>query len=80
MSRFAKWFTSRKGTILAGAIIGTLAALLVPLGNPGNTGTCVSCFMRDIAAGVGLQQIPKPHHIRPEIIGFVLGAMMAALI
>ncbi|NLX36701.1 MAG: YedE-related selenium metabolism membrane protein [Chloroflexi bacterium] len=80
MSRFAKWFTSRKGTILAGAIIGTLAALLVPLGNPGNMGICVSCFMSDIAAGVGLQQIPKPHHIRPEIIGFVLGAMMAALI
>lgn len=79
MSRWRGLLTSRWGPIIAGATIGILAALLVPLGNPRNMGICVSCFMSDIAAGVGLQQMPKPHHIRPEIIGMVLGALVGAL-
>jgi uncharacterized protein len=60
----------------AGLVMGALGALLVNWGNPGNMGACVACFMRDIAGALGLQG--KVQYLRPEIIGFVLGAMITA--
>ena len=32
---------------IAGAIIGILAVLSVKMGNPGNMGICIACFIRD---------------------------------
>ena len=34
-----------EGIVLVGIIIGVLAALLQKLGNPGNMGICVACFI-----------------------------------
>ena len=43
------------------------------------TGFCVACFTRDIAGGIGLHRAPPVQYIRPEIIGLVLGSLIAAL-
>jgi hypothetical protein len=63
-----------------GAAIGILAAVLQKLGNPGNMGICVACFERDIAGALGLQRAAVVQYIRPEIIGFVFGSLIAAFI
>lgn len=65
---------------IAGAVIGVLAVILVKLGNPPNMGFCIACFERDIAGALGLHQPWKMAWLRPEIIGIVLGAFLAALI
>ena len=72
------FFASRWGIIGVGGIIGILASLLQKLGNPGNMGICVACFERDIAGALGLQRAGVVQYIRPEIIGFVIGSMIAA--
>ena len=71
-------FATRGGIIAVGAVIGILAPLLQKLGNPGNMGICVACFERDIAGALGLHRAGVVQYMRPEIIGFVLGALIAA--
>ncbi len=61
-----------------GVFIGIFAPLLQKLGNPGNMGVCVACFERDIAGALGLHRAGVVQYMRPEIIGFVLGALIAA--
>ncbi len=80
MAKITQLFATRWGIILVGAIIGILATLLQKLGNPANMGVCVACFERDIAGALGLHRAPVVQYMRPEIIGFVLGAMIAAYI
>lgn len=71
-------FLARKSLIIvAGLIFGVLAAYLVKWGNPSNMGFCTACFLRDIAGSLGLQTT-GPQYIRPEILGLVLGAFVAA--
>jgi YedE family putative selenium metabolism protein len=43
-------------------------------------GICVACFERDIAGAIGLHRAAVVQYIRPEIIGFVLGSLIAAYI
>ncbi len=74
------FFSNRSGIIAVGAVIGILAPLLQKLGNPGNMGICVACFERDIAGALGLHRAAVVQYLRPEIIGFVLGSLAAALI
>lgn len=69
---------TRWGIISVGAFIGVLAPLLQKLGNPGNMGVCVACFQRDIAGALGLHRAAVVQYLRPEIIGFVLGSLIAA--
>jgi len=71
-------FASRWGIIGVGAVIGILAPVLQKLGNPGNMGICVACFERDIAGALGLHRAEVVQYMRPEIIGFVLGSLIAA--
>jgi YedE family putative selenium metabolism protein len=73
-------FSTRWGIILVGAVIGIGAALLQYFGNPPNMGICVACFERDIAGALGLHRADVVQYLRPEIMGFVLGAFVAALI
>lgn len=73
-------FSSRAGIVLVGAVIGVVASLLQYLGNPPNMGICVACMERDIAGAIGLHRADVVQYIRPEIIGFVLGAFIIALI
>ena len=56
-----------------------LAPILVKQGNPG-TWVYVACFNRDIAGALGLHRAAVVQYIRPEIIGFVLGSLVAALV
>src|SRR5512139_2854016 len=79
MATVRSFFSSRWGPIITCLLIGIIAPLLVSLGNPGNMGICVACFSRDIAGALGLQRAGVVQYIRPEIIGFVLGALVAAL-
>jgi YedE family putative selenium metabolism protein len=79
MSAVSRFLTSRWGPIITGIFVGVLAPLLVFWGNPGNMGICVVCFTRDIAGALGLHRAGVVQYIRPEIIGFVLGALVAAL-
>lgn len=73
------FFASRLGIAIVGAVIGVLAICLQKLGNPANMGICVACFERDIAGGLGLHRAAIVQYIRPEIIGLVLGALVAAI-
>jgi hypothetical protein len=43
-------------------------------------GVCVACFERDIAGALGLHRVDVVQYIRPEIIGFVFGSLIAAYI
>ncbi|MEW5801762.1 MAG: YedE family putative selenium transporter [bacterium] len=74
------FFGTRRGIISTGVIIGALAAVLQYLGNPKNMGICVACMERDIAGALGLHRADVVQYIRLEIVGFVLGALLAALI
>ncbi len=80
MERLTRFFASRMGIILVGAIIGIFGPLLQKLGNPANMGICVACFERDIAGALGLHRAGVVQYIRPEIVGFVLGSMVAAFL
>jgi YedE family putative selenium metabolism protein len=64
--------------IVAGLAFGVLGALMVNWGNPSNMGICVACFLRDIAGALGLHRAGVVQYIRPEIIGFVLGAFITS--
>lgn len=79
-NRVTAFFASRWGIILVGVIIGALGPVLQKLGNPPNMGICVACFERDIAGALGLHRNAVTQYIRPEIIGFVLGSTIAALL
>ena len=74
------FFVTSKGIILVGLIIGILAPLLQKFGNPANMGICAACFIRDITGALGLHRAGVVQYMRPEIIGFVLGSLAAALI
>lgn len=65
--------------ILTGIIIGAIAVVLTALGNPGNMGFCIACFLRDTAGACKLHSAAVVQYVRPEIIGIVIGAMIAAV-
>ena len=77
--KLTRFFASRWGIVLAGVTIGILAPVLQRLGNPPNMGVCVACFERDIAGALGLHRAAVVQYVRPEIIGLVLGSMIASL-
>lgn len=70
----------RWAVIGVGALIGVIAVVLTVLGNPGNMGFCIACFLRDIAGATKLHTAGAVQYVRPEIIGLVLGAMAMAAI
>jgi len=78
MARLRNFFATRWGISGVGAFIGVLAPLLQKWGNPGNMGICVACFERDIAGAIGIHRASVVQYMRPEIIGFVLGSLIAA--
>lgn len=65
--------------IIAGLVVGAASVVLVMLGNPGNMGFCIACFLRDIAGAVGMHRAAVVQYIRPEIIGLVIGAMLMSM-
>lgn len=71
---------SRMGPAITGAVVGILAPVLSFLGNPANMGICVACFSRDIAGALGMHRAAVVQYIRPELSGFILGSLAAALV
>ena len=74
-----KWLKSYGLIILTGIVVGIAALVLTAAGNPKNMGFCIACCERDIAGALGLHSAGKVQYMRPEIIGIVLGSMVAAL-
>ncbi len=66
-------------SVVTGALLGVGGVLLVYLGNPTNSGICVSCFMENVAGALQLHNDVRMSYIRPELIGFVLGSFLIAL-
>lgn len=66
--------------IISGLAFGVIGVVLVSFGNPKNTGVCVSCFLEGIAGSIGLHANERMMYIRPEIIGFIIGAFIIAMV
>ncbi len=65
--------------VIMGAVLGIGAFTLSKYGNPANTGICVSCFMENVAGAMSLHDNIRMQYLRPEIMGFVLGAFLLSL-
>jgi len=74
----SRFWSPRIWILLAGLIFGVIAVLTTNWGNPPNMGICVACFIRDIAGALGLHRASVVQYIRPEIIGFLLGAFITS--
>lgn len=59
--------------------LGLLGVFLALWGNPENSGICVSCFIENSAGALGLHNNDRMQYLRPELMGFVLGAFGSAL-
>ncbi|NLI54572.1 MAG: YedE-related selenium metabolism membrane protein [Clostridiales bacterium] len=66
--------------ILTGVVIGVAAIVLTALGNPGNMGFCIACFIRDTSGAMKLHTAAAVQYVRPEIIGMILGAMIVSML
>ena len=73
-----RFWSPKTWIILAGLTFGVLAALMTNWGNPPNMGICVACFIRDTTGALGLHRASVVQYIRPEIIGFLLGAFITS--
>lgn len=63
-----------------GLAIGGLGVWLSFLGNPRNAGICISCFMENLAGALNLHANARMDYVRPELIGFILGAAAIAFL
>ncbi len=66
--------------VVAGAALRIVAPLLTYNGNPGNMGFYAACFLRDTAGLLGLHHATPLQHLRPELIGLVLGVLASAFL
>ena len=66
--------------IMAAVAMGSLGVWLAYEGNPKNSGICVSCFMENLAGALGFHTKTRMQCIRPELIGFILGGTMSAMV
>jgi len=65
--------------IAASSLLGLVGAGLAVLGNPEHSGICISCFLENSAGALGLHGNERMPYLRPELIGFVLGAVTSAM-
>ncbi len=75
-------FQDRQTWIVAasGLALGGLGVLLSIWGNPENSGICISCFVENSSGALGLHDNSRLQYLRPELPGFVLGALASALL
>lgn len=66
--------------VASGLLLGVLGVLLSVWGNPENSGICVSCFIENSAGALGFHDNQRMQYLRPELIGFVLGSVVSALV
>jgi len=67
------------GVLATGGAMGILGVLLARWGNPANSGICVSCFLENLSSSLGFSGNARMAAFRPELAGFVGGALAAAL-
>ena len=73
------WFKNNWLILVTGLVIGIAALVLGAHGNPGNMGFCSACFLRDTAGALGLHGAEVVQYFRPEIVGILLGSLIAAV-
>lgn len=66
--------------VLTGLLLGIAGVALMLLGNPGNMGFCIACFIRDTAGALKLHTAPVVQYARPEIMGLILGSFIISII
>ena len=66
-------------SIVTGALLGVGGVLISYLGNPVNSGICISCFLENLAGALQLQGDLRMSYLRPELIGFILGSFFVAM-
>ncbi len=66
-------------SIITGILLGSGCVLLTLLGNPVNSGICLSCFLENLAGAMQLHDHVRMSYLRPELIGFVLGSFVMAI-
>ncbi len=64
--------------IITGLLLGGGSVILSYLGNPVNSGICLSCFLENLAGAMQFHGEVRMSYIRPELIGFVLGSFIVA--
>jgi YedE family putative selenium metabolism protein len=64
--------------VTAGIALGAGAVILTLLGNPTNSGICISCFLENLAGSLQMHNVARMSYIRPELIGFLLGSFLMA--
>ncbi len=74
------WLKNNWLILVTGLVIGIAALVLGAHGNPGNMGFCIACFLRDAAGSLGMHSAGKVQYFRPEIVGIILGSLIAALL
>ncbi|NLC41031.1 MAG: YedE-related selenium metabolism membrane protein, partial [Clostridiaceae bacterium] len=65
--------------VVTGLALGAAGVGLMLLGNPGNMGFCIACFIRDTAGALKLHTAGVVQYARPEIIGLILGAFLISV-
>lgn len=63
---------------LSGGLLGLLGVMLAVWGNPDNSGVCVSCFVENSAGAIGLHDNVRMQYLRPELTGFIFGAVISS--
>ncbi|NLC88630.1 MAG: YedE-related selenium metabolism membrane protein [Clostridiaceae bacterium] len=66
--------------VVTGLALGAAGVGLMLLGNPGNMGFCIACFIRDTAGALKLHTAGVVQYVRPEIIGLILGAFLISVV
>ena len=66
--------------VASGLSLGALGAALALWGNPANSGICVSCFVENLSGSLGLHHNLRMAYLRPELVGFIAGALLSALL
>ncbi len=66
--------------LVSGLRLVFVGVMLSVWGNPENSGICVSCFIENSTGALGLHNNPRLQYLRPELVGFVLGAFGSALL
>ena len=75
-----KFFSANWLILITGVVIGAAALVLTHLGNPGNMGFCIACFLRDTSGAMKFHSAGVVQYVRPEIVGIILGAAIMAIV
>lgn len=73
------YWSTKRALLILGLVAGAGTAVLAATGNPGNMALCIACFLRDSAGALKFHTTATVAYLRPEIVGILLGALLAAV-